>query len=166
MNPTCQESTYRRLFMELAERLRNYLYYHCGNAQAAEDLAQEAFIRLWEHCKKVPPEKAKAFVYRVGFNLMLDMAKHKKVVRKFETARQEHSGPDDPHFQVEQHEFEERLWAVIRSMPEKNRVVFLMNRLDGMTYKQIAEAIGVTDKAVEKRMQKALGAIREIYPKF
>lgn len=166
MSLTCQESTYRRLFMELAERLRNYLYYHCGNAHTAEDLAQEAFIRLWEHCKKVPPEKAKAFVYRVGFNLMLDMAKHQKVVRKFEAAQGKHSGPDTPHFQVEQRAFEEQLWDTIRKMPEKNRVVFLMNRLDGMTYKEIAETTGITVKAVEKRMQKALAAIRVIYPKF
>jgi RNA polymerase sigma-70 factor (ECF subfamily) len=166
MSATCQETTFHRLFTDLAERLRNYLYYHCGDGAVAEDLVQEAFIRLWEHCQSVPPEKARAFVYKVGFNLILDMAKHKKVVRKFEAHPTDKKGPEDPQFQIEQQEFENILWQTIRDMPERNRVVFLMNRLDGMTYAEIAEHIGLSVKAVEKRMQKALEAIREIYPKF
>ena len=166
MSKTCQESTFQQLFIELSERLRNYLYYHCGNGETAEDLMQDAFIKLWEHCKKVPPEKAKAFLYRVSYNLFLDIVKHKKVVQKFEAIRTERSGPDTPQFQVEQQEFEEQLWKVVSNMPEKNRVVFLMNRLDGMTYAQIADALDIGVKAVEKRMQKALEAIRTLYPKF
>ena len=163
---TCQENVYHQLFMDLVSRLRSYLYYHCGDQATAEDLTQEAFIKLWEHCKKVPPDKAKAFLYRVGYNMILDLAKHKKVVRKFEANQVERSGPNDPQFNMEQMEFEQQLWSVIGDMPENNRVVFLLNRIDGLTYKQIAATLGLTTKAVEKRMQKALQEIRKIYPKF
>lgn len=166
MDNTCHEPTFHVLFTDLGERLRSYIYYHCGSQAIAEDLVQDTFIKLWEHCKKVPPTKAKAFVYRVGYNLFLDRVKHQKVVQKFQAAPTERSGPEDPQFQVEQQEFEDRLWAAIADMPEKNRVVFLMNRLDGLTYNQIAEEVGVGVKAVEKRMQKALAIIRTLYPKF
>jgi RNA polymerase sigma-70 factor (family 1) len=161
---TCEEKIYQKLFNQLVERLRSYLYYHCGNQGMAEDLTQEAFIKLWEHCQKVAPDKAKAFVYRVGYNLMLDKAKHQKVVQKFASRYVAPSGPTDPQYQIEEKEFEEVVWNTIRAMPEKSRVVFLLNRIDGMTYAEIADSIGISVKAVEKRMQKALQEIRKIYP--
>ncbi|MCO6478715.1 MAG: RNA polymerase sigma factor, partial [Phaeodactylibacter sp.] len=159
---SCREDVYHQLFLTLAERLRNYLYYHCGDAQQAEDLAQEAFLRLWEHCKKVPPEKAKAFIYRVGYNLFLDGIKHRKVVLKFEKRQAGERAVESPEFEYETKEFETRLWATITEMPEKSRVVFLMNRIDGYTYKEIAELLEISVKAVEKRMKGALVKLNEL----
>ena len=156
----CKEKTYQNLFLTLSERLRNYLYYHCGDIQLAEDLTQEAFLRLWERCRKVPPEKAKAFLYRVGFNLMLDGAKHQKVVLKFRKQYSEKRTVESPEFEYQTKEFEARLWEAITSMPEKSRVVFLMNRIEGLTYKEIAELLDIGVKAVEKRMKGALEGIR------
>ncbi|MCB9035159.1 MAG: sigma-70 family RNA polymerase sigma factor [Lewinellaceae bacterium] len=161
-NDVCKEEAYRNLFLSLAERLRNYLHYHCGNAQQAEDLAQEAFLRLWEHCQKIPPEKAKAFVYRVGYNLFLDGIKHRKVVLKFQKQQTEEKAVESPEFEYETKEFEARLWAAVAAMPEKSRVVFLMNRIDGCTYKEIAELLDIGVKAVEKRMGIALEGVRGV----
>ena len=157
---SCQEATYRNLFLSLSEPLRNYLYYHCGDARLAEDLAQEAFLRLWEHCRKVPPEKAKPFVYRVGYNLFLDGVKHRKVVLKFQKQQPEDRAVESPEFEYQAKEFEARLWETVAAMPENSRVVFLMNRIDGMTYREIAELLEISVKAVEKRMKGALEGIR------
>ena len=159
-NDVCKEEVYRDLFLRLVEPLRHYLYYHCGNAPQAEDLAQEAFLRLWEHCQKVPPEKAKAFVYRVGYNLFLDGIKHRKVVLKFQKQQTEDKAVTSPEFEYETKEFEARLWATVATMPEKSRVVFLMNRIDGCTYKEIAELLEISVKAVEKRMKGALEGLK------
>ena len=53
-------------------------------------------------------------------------------------------------------EFKTELENTIQSMPETAREVFLLNRMEKMTYSQIAEAFGLSVKAIEKRMQKAL----------
>lgn len=159
---SCQEEVYRNLFLTLTERLRNYLYYHCGDASLAEDLAQEAFLRLWEHCRKVTPEKAKAFVYRVGYNLFLDGVKHQKVALKFQKQHSEEKAVESPEFEYKSKEFEARLWATVAAIPEKSRVVFLMNRIDGYTYKEIAELLEISVKAVEKRMRGALVKLNEL----
>ena len=58
--------------MAHARHVRNFLYYKGAKSDEAEDLMQEAFLRLWRECKKVPAEKAKAFLFRVANNLFLD----------------------------------------------------------------------------------------------
>ncbi len=157
----CKEEAYRPLFYQLMDGLRNYLFFHCRDAGLAEDLAQEAFIRLWEHCKKVAPAKAKAFLYRVGYNLFLDQMKHRKVVQHFQSRQQARHEQENPEFAYLGKEFEARIWAAIDSMPEKSREVFLMNRIDGLPYREIAERLDIGLKAVEKRMSIALDVMRK-----
>ena len=62
---------------------------------------------------------------------------------------------------MEEKEFAQRLNHLFSELPENQRVVFLMNRIDDMTYGQIAERLGVGVKAVEKRMHGALKFLRE-----
>ena len=159
---TCKEETYQSLFYQLVEGLRQYLFYHCSDSEQAEDLAQEAFIRLWENCRKVAPAKAKAFLYRVGYNLFLEQIKHRKVVLNFQRRQFSGPGPENPEFAYLSKEFEAKLWAAIQSMPEKSREVFLMNRIEGFTYREIAERLDIGVKAVEKRMSIALEVMRGV----
>ena len=79
----CDEKVFSEIYESHSEKLYRFLYYKYGDASAAEDLAQEAFVRLWKHCGKVEREKAKGFLFKTANNLMLDQLKHKKVVLKF-----------------------------------------------------------------------------------
>ncbi|MEM7514507.1 MAG: sigma-70 family RNA polymerase sigma factor, partial [Bacteroidota bacterium] len=56
-----------------------------------------------------------------------------------------------------------RLEGAIAALPEKNRVVFLMNRIEKLTYQEIADSLGLSVKAIEKRMHKALIELRKIH---
>ena len=62
---------------------------------------------------------------------------------------------------METREFENYLNQVLESIPEHERVVFLMNRIEQLKYKEIAERLNISVKAVEKRMSKALVVIKE-----
>lgn len=159
----CPEAVFQRLFFEQAEPLRNFLYYKCGEEALAEDLMQEAFLRLWERCRNVSFEKAKSFLFTVANNLLLDRFKHQKVILKFQAdPGNKKPSVHDPHFLLEEEEFKKQLEDLINSMPEKSRTVFLMNRIDKMTYAEIAKSLSISVKAVEKRMNKALIAFREL----
>lgn len=161
----CEERVFQSIFKREAEGLRNYFYYKSGNLQQAEDLVQDAFGKLWENCAKVFPDKAKSFLFTVGRNLFFNQVAHDKVVLKFE--KRAHSQRTDitPQFLLEEEEFKLRLEEAINNLPEGQRIVFLMNRLDKKTYKEIAAALDISVKAVEKRMHKALLALRKIYKK-
>ena len=161
----CQEDTFKTLFDRHAEEIRNYLYYRSGNLALAEDLVQEAYIKLWEHCAKVAIHKAKSFLYTVAKNTFLNEIAHQKVVLKFESQPRSAQDHESPQFIMEEKEFSERLEKAIAALPENQRIVFLMNRIDKKKYKEIAEILNISVKAVEKRMHKALNALRKIHHK-
>jgi len=68
---------------------------------------------------------------------------------------------ENPEFLMETSEFQEYLDQVLESIPEHERVVFLMNRIEQLKYKEIAERLNISVKAVEKRMSKALEVIKQ-----
>jgi RNA polymerase sigma-70 factor (ECF subfamily) len=140
--------------------IRNFLYFKTGDIQAAEDLAQDTFFKLWEKRNGVKPETVKQLLYTIANNMYINQLNHKKVVMKFnENYRPENhlAGPD---FELELKEFDKKLQSALGALDEKNRTVFLLNRMEKLTYSQIAENLGITVKAVEKRMEKALGFLR------
>ncbi|MEM6763321.1 MAG: RNA polymerase sigma-70 factor [Bacteroidota bacterium] len=152
---------FRSLFTQYLGAIRNFIYYKCGDLQLAEDIAQESFIRLWQHADKVPEVKAKSFLYRVANNLYLDQVKHQKVVLKFQQRPSKQQDSEDPAFHLEVQEYQAFIERVISELPEKSRVVFLMNRMEGLTYQEISDRLEISVKAVEKRMHKALIIIKK-----
>jgi RNA polymerase sigma-70 factor (ECF subfamily) len=62
---------------------------------------------------------------------------------------------------MEQKQFQEKLEGALDSLPENQRTVFLLNRIDGKKYAEIAEMEGVSVKAIEKRMHLALKTLRD-----
>ncbi|MEM8999864.1 MAG: sigma-70 family RNA polymerase sigma factor [Bacteroidota bacterium] len=157
----CEKRVFDKLFDLNAESLRNYLYYQCGDMQQAEDLVQEAFIKLWNNCKKVLFEKARGFLFAVAKNAFYNEVEHQKVVLKYAKRPQKRADKETPEFQLEEKEFLHHLQSAIANLPEGQREVFLLNRMDQMTYKEIAEFLGVSQKAIEKRMHKALVKLRK-----
>ncbi|MGB4960722.1 MAG: sigma-70 family RNA polymerase sigma factor [Saprospiraceae bacterium] len=150
------ESTFKLFYIEFFGGIRIYIFSKCGSMELAEDLTQEAFIRLWNHRDTVEISKAKSFVFTVVNNLFLDHVRHQKVKSTYVNAFIARHDNHDPLFIMEMEEFKVKLEKTIHSMPEASRVVFLMSRMEKMTYAQIADSLDLSVKAIEKRMQKAL----------
>ena len=158
----CEEKILGDVFEQVAPQLRNYLYYKCGNLERSQDLVQEAFSILWQKCKDIIPAAAKSFLYKVATNLLINLAKKDQVRLAFQQQNEGSLEFENPEYQLEYKEYKSRLEHAISSLPEGQREAFLMNRIDKMTYKEIAETLGVSVKAVEKRMHKALLKLKDI----
>lgn len=140
-NNTCVEGVFDRIYKEISPSLRNFAYFKCGDEDQSNDLVQEAFIKLWDNCKKVPPTKAKSFLYTVTNNLFLNTVAHKKVVFKYAEGVSEKINKQTPQFALEEKEFGERLEAAISNLTEVQRTAFLMSRVEGKKYREIAEIL-------------------------
>ncbi|MEM1321234.1 MAG: sigma-70 family RNA polymerase sigma factor [Bacteroidota bacterium] len=157
---TCSEKTFRILYEQYSDALRNFMYYKSKDSGFAEDAVQDAYVQLWKNCVSVPVEKARGFLFKVLNNKLLDRFKHQKVQLKFKALPVKTHTVEDPEFLLEEQEFRDKLNKAIDSLPEPQRLVFLMNRIDQLKYREIAEALGISQKAVEKRMHKALLYLR------
>lgn len=156
----CAEPIYNEVFKKTSKIIFNYIYYKFGNEEKANDAVQEAFVKLWENCAKVAPAKAKSFLYTVANNLYLNTIKAEKVRLKYADKSLKTTN-ESPEFLMEENQFKDKLDHALNSLPENQRTTFLLNRIDGIKYAQIAEMEGVSIKAIEKRMHLALKSLRE-----
>ena len=161
LSSICNPDVYDKFFREQASALRNFLYYKYGSEKDAEDVAQEAFIRLWKNCHKIPLEKARGFLYTAANNLSLSIKRHEKVKLTHRSdVKADDRDHEDPEFSLLEKEFQEKLKQAIEGLPERQREAFLLNRIEKKTYNEIAETMEVSVKAIEKLMHKALVKIR------
>ncbi|GAA4275036.1 RNA polymerase sigma-70 factor [Aquimarina gracilis] len=158
----CEQPVFTQLFETHAEAVRNLIYYKCGDKDQAEDVMQEAFIKLWDNCKKVIFEKAKGFLCTVANNLFLNQVAKQKVRLEYSKIPRSNKNIESPDFVMEEKEFMNKLQTAIAELPEGQREVFLLNRIDKKTYNEIAEMLGISVKAVEKRMHNALKQLRKL----
>lgn len=161
MDNVCEEHVFSSVFKANSKTVFNYIYYKFGNEEKAHDAVQEAFVKLWENCAKVAPEKAKSYLYTVANNLYLNVIKAEKVRLKYADQHSRSISNESPEYVLEEKQFQKRLDDALNSLPENQRTTFLLNRIDGKKYAEIAEMEGVSVKAIEKRMHLALKALRE-----
>jgi len=157
----CQPKIFENVFHTQSETLRNFMYYKCGDMEKAEDFVQESFIKLWDNCAKVAFEKAKSFLFTVANNLFLNYVAHKKVVLKHQKEGAKNYTHENPEYLLEEQEFMEKLKNAIADLPEKQREVFLLIRIDKKKYSEISELLGISIKSVEYRMSSALQALKK-----
>lgn len=158
---SCEAHIFSALFKKHAKNLHDFLYYKFGVQFNPKDIVQDAFIKLWENCKKVPPEKAKSFLFTTANNLTLNAVAHQKVVLKHRKTPQKQSTNESPEFVLEEKQYNLKLQNAINNLTEAQRVAFLMNRAEGKRFKEIAELLGISTKAVEKRIYGALKKLRD-----
>jgi len=157
----CEEKVFSGFFKSNVKIVRNYLFYKFGNEEQANDVAQEAFIKLWENCASVPFEKARSYVYTIANNTTLNQIAHQKVVLKYSNTAPKTHFAESPDFILEEIQFKEKLQNAIANLTESQRVAFLLNRIDGKKYAEIAEMLDISVKAVEKRISGALFSLRK-----
>jgi RNA polymerase sigma-70 factor (family 1) len=150
-----------QIFLDWYNPVRNYIYYKSGDIQVAEDIAQDTFLKIWEKREVIKIETVKSLLYTIAGNLFLNRIEHEKVSFKFVSEYEGEVYYSSPDFELEMKEFDRKLQDSLADLDEKKRIVFLMNRIDDLTYSQIANNLGLSVKAVEKRMAKAIAFLKD-----
>jgi len=158
----CDDLLFERFYKKHSKNLHDFLYYKFGDHLNPQDKMQEAFIKLWQNCSKISLPKAKSYLFTTANNLMLNAVAHQKVVLKYNTSSpQKNSTNESPEFVMQEKEYHTKLQNALANLTEAQRTAFLMNRTEGKRFKEIAELLDISTKAVEKRIYGALKKLRK-----
>lgn len=135
--------------------------------QDAEDAAQESMARLVAYRDREPPDHWHPLLYRIAVNLVHDLGRKARYRRAGDHVAYEealHDRASDEPAQEDRLARErvlEQMWRIVRRLPERTQEVYVLSRIDGLSYSQIARQTGISAKAVEKHMGRALAALRQ-----
>ncbi len=156
----CDEKIYSSIYNDFSNDLHDYLYYKYGAQFNPVDKVQEAFIKLWDNCKKVTLEEAKGFLFRVAKNMTLNDIKHQQVVLKHQQIKPKDYTNENPEFLLEKEQFLQKYQRALAKLTEEQRVVFLLNKTEGKKHQEIADMLNITKKVVEYRIYTAFAIIK------
>ncbi len=149
------------IFMRHANELRRFLHGRRG-AHDAEDMVQDSFVRLIEQGQTQVISNPRAWLYRTGSNLATDAHDYNRVrsAVHVDCANIEAIADQtaDPARIIEARQQANHLWDALQVLPEVCRHAFLLNRFDGLSQREIAQRLCISEKTVERHVLRALAA--------
>lgn len=158
---------FEMLFNSFQTTIFNFLLFKTKDYAIAEDLLQETFLKVWKTRSALDETRSiKNYLYTIADNLTLNHFRHAKVVSHYkgQIDSKMFSIVDNPQFILEEKEWHLALMRAIEDLPEKTRIIFLMSRMEDLTYEEIAGRLSLSIKTVESHMTKALKLLRKTLP--
>ncbi|MGH8475051.1 MAG: RNA polymerase sigma factor [Methylococcales bacterium] len=152
------------LFNLYRQELVNWLTRFLSCRETAQDLVQESFLILTRVSAEQTIAEPRAFLYRTAKNLALDRLRRRKVIA--DCARTVEMRYEGAHLSAEQSasadQSLDRLEETLANLPELTREVFCLIKLDGLSYRESAHSLGLTERQVERHLMRAMLHCREI----
>lgn len=166
--PALLEEGVQQLALRFREPLVRYFVRRGLALEAAEDCTQETFARIC-NAGQARIDKPEAYLFAVAANVLMDRGRRAGVRQESRHVTLENfAAPSEeptPARVFEGREALMRLAAILAELPPRTREMFLLNRLDGLSYTQLAARFGVTVSAVEKQMMKAIAHLHRRFPR-
>ncbi len=162
---TAQESPLLVSFIHHQKDLLSFLSCKLSCAETAGDLVQETYIRVANYPEATEIKNPRAFCFRIANNLALDHLRKRAYQEKFtdgEACYETIASPaQEPAVAVHALQQLERLEVLIEQLPPMRRQVFLLSRVECLSYKAIAQECGISERTVENHIYKALKTLKE-----
>ena len=143
------------IYETMKPQLLCYCTYRCGDPDVAEDIVQEAMLRLWQHEVQGPPESIRAWLFKTAKRLIMDADKIARNRRRLRALNPTVDAPPElPDEALERKEARARVRAVLRQMPERGRDILLL-RYSGFEYREIAAEVDVAPGSVGTLLARA-----------
>ncbi|QEC43328.1 RNA polymerase sigma factor [Pseudobacter ginsenosidimutans] len=159
------QAAFAQLVRQYTRIVYPYLLYWLKNAQMAEELTQDVFMRLWEKRDKLTHVKNfGGYLYITTRNIAMAVLE-KRLVQEEATnpdtlnSLLSHTLPDSPQL-LEMKELSKLLDQAIGALPPRRKEVFLLSRMEGMTYEAIAVKLQISRSAVRQHIVEALVFLR------
>lgn len=163
------ERAFAELYGRHYRRLLDFFYGMSRDAQSAEDLCHETFLRLWQlRVRYRPSGSFRAYLFTIARHIWMERRRQ---------ARKEHCGTRNadygiweladrqglaPDEQARRAELDARIFAALDELPEEQRMAFILRTVEGMALKDIAKVMGCPVNTVRSRRLLAIKYLREV----
>ena len=140
--------------------LRRYLIYRSGNQDLSGDIAQNVFMKVWTKKIEIASGNIKSLLFKMATEEFISHIRRKKVEKEYTESIDLRliREPDNNDDLLEKKVLFQK---ALNQLPEKQKTALLMNKIQGLTYKEIAEVLNLSQKAIEKRIGLALKALKQ-----
>lgn len=152
---------FKSLFDTHFEAVRRYVYYRSGSSEMATDVAQETFLKIWEKQLHPDGKNIKGLLFKIAGDIFVSHHRKEKSELNFSLTFKPELLENSPEDEMQFKELKNSYEQALKTLPENQRTVFLMSRMDGLKYHEIAGQLGLSVKAVEKRMNHALTFLKK-----
>ncbi|HRX30789.1 MAG TPA: RNA polymerase sigma-70 factor [Tenuifilaceae bacterium] len=153
---------FEKLFKAHYAELCRFSYSMIHDADQAEEIVQEFFYNYWKNRKSISIQiSLKAYMYKSVRNASLRYLQHKKVEDNYKKNAAFVMKSSYQNGTIEESEMMEMVEKTLEQLPDRCKQVFLLSRVNGLKYKEIANMLSVSIKTVEADMGKALMTFRQ-----
>ena len=141
--------SFKVFFKATYPALFGYVNSYARNRVLAEDITQQTYIKFWENREKIDIDNSpKSYLYTIAYNSFLDSKKREQKERSY-IDQLHRAAIEEETNEKEKLELKlERLQKVIESLPEKCKKILIMNKMEGLKYKEIADRLDISVKTV------------------
>lgn len=164
-------------FKAIVDNYQDMVYNNClsivKSEEDAEDIAQEVFVQVYQSIHSFKGEsKLSTWIYRIATTKSLDHERKKKRKKRFGFVKSIFGddseivvNPPDfnhPGVTLDRKENAAKLFGAIDKLPENQRVAFLLNKVEGLTYQEVSEVMEVSVSSIESLLHRAKNNLRKI----
>ncbi|GET22239.1 RNA polymerase sigma-70 factor [Prolixibacter denitrificans] len=155
------KKAFDKLFLVYYGELCRFAYTFAKDFDHSEEIVQRMFVRIWENRKKlIEPENGKSYLYKAVYNEYLKHRRSEDVRKQYHLSYILNKNDDEEETESYQQVLP-LLNKAIDMLPEKCRQIFVLNKLEGLTQKEIAEYLNISVKTVENQVAIAVSKLRE-----
>ena len=140
--------------------LRRYLIYRSGDLDLSGDIAQNVFMKVWTKKIEIASGNIKSLLFKMATDEFISHIRRKKVEKDYiksidlRLIRESDNNDDLLEKKV-------LFQKALNQLPEKQKTALLMNKMQGLTHKEIAEILNLSQKAIEKRIRLAMETLKQ-----
>lgn len=155
-----KEKAYEAIFRQYYPALCNYVHGYVKDRDIAKDVVQSTFLKVWKNWDSFKDATSqKSYLFRAVKNTLLDRIKKRERVNISEGRYNEISKSDDD--KIESLIIRSEILKSLNKLKPKVSKIFKLNKLEGLTYPEIAKYLDISERSVEDNMARAIKALRK-----
>lgn len=157
------------IYKKYCKRVYKFGYSILKSSEDAENLTQDVFLNLWENRHKVEKDSSiKSYIFTITYNSSISIIRKKtkesEFVKYLKSLPEINEEPSN--VELEFNELTIKLGEIIETLPQRQKEVYVLHRVEGLKYKVISERLHISVNTIENHMSRALKTIREKLGKY